>query len=302
MSATSTIEWTDATWNPVTGCTKVSPGCAHCYAETFAERWRGVPGHHFEKGFDLVLRPDKLDLPLHWTKPRRIFVTSMGDLFHKDVPEEFIRAVFGVMAQARQHTFQLLTKRPERMREVLTRWQKHGLTLREGCGVVLPNVWLGTSVENQATAIERIPLLIKTPAAIRFLSCEPLLGPVSLVNLHKPSNWRASLSSNTRLEAYKHIDWMIVGGESGPGARPMQPDWARGLRSECQETGTPFFFKQWGAWAPEIVKIHLNGKPIGSGTVSYSGNGHSMMYKLGKSKSGRVLDGRTWDEFPKAAL
>ncbi|MCC5574545.1 phage Gp37/Gp68 family protein [Microtetraspora sp. AC03309] len=248
MSDRSTIEWTDATWNPITGCEKVSPGCDHCYAETFAERWRGTPGHYFENGFDVQLRPDKLDQPLRWKKPRKVFVNSMSDLFHKDVPSDYIAQVFAVMSLAPQHTFQVLTKRHARMRSLLNNqdwiadvWHQVD-TLAEGTipdhddWWPLPNVWLGVSTENQQWADIRIPALLDTPAAVRWISAEPLLGPVNL-------------GEAAPTEPYWHdrIDWVIAGGESGPGARPMHPDWVRSLRDQCQNTGVPFFMKQAGA-------------------------------------------------------
>jgi protein gp37 len=241
MSSTSTIEWTEATWNPVTGCTKVSPGCAHCYAETFAERFRGVPGHPYEQGFDLKLWPERLQLPLQWKRPRTIFVNSMSDLFHADVPDEFIIEVFAVMARADWHTFQVLTKRPERAASMSNHlsWA--------------PNIWMGTSVENQRFTT-RIAHLRRTSARVKFLSCEPLLGPL-----------RLKLSG---------IDWVIVGGESGPGARPMRADWARDIRSQCEATGVAFFFKQWGAH-------------------------NELGVRVGKGRAGRTLDGRTWDAMPR---
>jgi protein gp37 len=243
MSSTSTIEWTEATWNPVTGCTKVSPGCAHCYAETFAERFRGVPGHPYEQGFDLKLWPERLQLPLQWKRPRTIFVNSMSDLFHVDVPDEFIIKVFAVMARADWHTFQVLTKRPERAASMSNqlRWT--------------PNIWMGTSVENQRFTT-RIAHLRRTSARVKFLSCEPLLGSL-----------RLKLSG---------IDWVIVGGESGPGARPMRADWARAIRAQCEAAGVAFFFKQWGAH-------------------------NELGVRVGKSRAGRVLDGRTWDAMPTSA-
>jgi protein gp37 len=236
----STIEWTEATWNPVTGCTKVSPGCAHCYAEAFAERFRDVPGHPYEQGFDLRLWPERLTLPLRWKTPRLIFVNSMSDLFHEDVPDEFIHAVFMTMVSAERHTFQVLTKRPERAAQlnVSLPWPK--------------NVWMGTSIENQRFAT-RIEHLRATSAAIRFLSCEPLLGPLRL--------------------DLRGIDWVIVGGESGSRARPMRADWARDIRDQCKASGTAFFFKQWGAH-------------------------NELGLRVGKHRSGRDLDGRTWDELP----
>ncbi|MBI2764572.1 MAG: phage Gp37/Gp68 family protein [Chloroflexi bacterium] len=215
MSDGSSIEWTQATWNPVTGCTRVSPGCAHCYAETFAERFRGVPGHPYENGFDLQLRPERLDLPLAWKRRRLIFVNSMSDLFHPGVSGDYIGKVFETMRRASWHEFQLLTKRPERAAE-----------LAPLLGAWPANAWMGTSVENQRWT-ERIDALRAIPATTRFLSCEPLLGPLQL-NL-------------------TGIHWVIVGGESGPRSRPMKPEWAEGIKDQCLSAGVPFFFKQWGA-------------------------------------------------------
>jgi protein gp37 len=290
MSDNSAIEWTDATWNPVSGCTKVSPGCDHCYAETFAERWRGTPGHYFENGFDVTLRPDKLDQPLRWRKPRRVFVNSMSDLFHEAVPDEFIAKVWAVMAASPQHTYQVLTKRHGRMRSLLNS-EKFGELLAAELAALwevdrvaplrgpLPNVWLGVSVEDQKRADLRIPALLDTPAAVRFLSCEPLLGPVRLPFIDEVDGCTCGgygepyyvHERGCGLEpgpAYGGLHWVIVGGESGPGARPMHPDWARQLRDQCTDAGVPYFFKQWGG--------------------------------RNKKAAGRVLDGRTWDEFPQA--
>lgn len=238
MSDGSSIEWTEATWNPVTGCTKVSPGCAHCYAETFAERFRGVPGHPYEKGFDLQLRPERLKLPLTWSRPRRIFVNSMSDLFHPEVPDGFIAATFATMREANWHAFQLLTKRPERAAE-----------LAPELGPWPANVWMGTSVENQRWTT-RIDDLRKVPAALRFLSCEPLLGPLEL-NL-------------------ADIHWVIVGGESGPRSRRMKPEWADAIRAQCERAGVAFFFKQWGAF-------NCDGRRVGKG-------------KAGRELAGRTWD------------
>ncbi|SRR6266540_4278413 len=267
MSDKTAIEWTDATWNPTTGCTQVSPGCDHCYALTMSERFRGVPGHYFENGFDVQLRPDKLDQPLRWKRPRRIFVNSMSDLFHDDIPELYIASVFGIMAEAKQHTFQLLTKRHGRMRSMLRRW------VHEDGMVMPPNVWIGVSVENQQWADIRIPALLDTPAAVRFLSMEPLLGPVEL-----DENWlHGDPECQCDDPAGCHtIDWVIVGGESGRGARPMRADWARSLRDDCQNADVAFHFKQWGAHGPDAVRRD-------------------------KHANGRELDGRTWDEFPEVA-
>ena len=243
MAEYSKIEWTETTWNPVTGCTKVSPGCAHCYAETFAERFRGVPGHPYEQGFDLKLWPDRLGLPLKWRRPRLVFVNSMSDLFHEDVPDAFIAEVFDVMQLANQHTYQLLTKRPARAREMASQlsWPS--------------NVWMGVSVENQRWT-SRINDLRHLPAAVKFLSCEPLLGPLKL--------------------DFGGIDWVIVGGESGPRARPMRADWARAVRDQCVAAGVPFFFKQWGAHNEQGVRV-------------------------GKKRAGRTLGGRVWSELPKGS-
>ncbi len=214
MAATSSIEWTEATWNPVTGCDKISPGCAHCYAMTFAERFRGVAGHPYEHGFDLMLRPERLELPLTWKRPKMIFVNSMSDLFHESVPIDYIRRVFEAMHQAHWHQFQVLTKRSERLRDLapFLPWPN--------------NVWMGVSVENQRWT-SRIDDLREVPAAVRFLSVEPLLGPLQL--------------------DLRGIHWVIVGGESGPHSRPMRIDWAQAVRDQCVGAGVPFFFKQWGA-------------------------------------------------------
>jgi protein gp37 len=257
VSDGSRIEWTEATWNPVTGCTKVSPGCDHCYAETFAERWRGVPGHHFERGFDVTLRPERLEQPLRWLRPRRVFVNSMSDLFHEDVPDGLIGSVFDVMAKTPRHTYQILTKRHGRMRSLLGKWADDGWMWRRydglWCGPVkgpLPNVWLGVSAEDQKWADIRIPALLATPAAVRFVSAEPLLGPVTLF----PGRWLPPLGGGPRVSLLRpwenpgpSLDWVIAGGESGPGARRMAGDWARGLVAECTGTGTPVFVKQLGS-------------------------------------------------------
>lgn len=234
MSDKSEIEWTDATWNPVTGCTQVSPGCDHCYALTFAERFRGVAGHPYEQGFDLKLWPERLEMPLQWKKPRRIFVNSMSDLFHKDVPDEYIRRVFEVMVTADWHIFQVLTKRSPRLAQLgpTLPWQ--------------PHIWAGVSIESDQY-VWRADQLRKVPADIRFISAEPLLGPLDYLNLDG-------------------IDWLITGGESGHGHRPCDPEWVRHLRDCCNAQHVAFFHKQWGGRTPKA--------------------------------GGRLLDGRTWDEFP----
>jgi protein gp37 len=234
MAQLSSIEWTDATWNPVTGCSKISPGCKHCYAERMAKRLQSMGQPRYRDGFKLTLQPDVVEQPLAWKKPRFVFVNSMSDLFHDEVPLSYLKRVFQVMAEARWHIFQVLTKRSERLAEIADR-------------LVWPsNVWMGVSVESEDYTY-RIDDLSGIPAALKFLSVEPLLGPIKRLSL-------------------RNIDWVIVGGESGPHARPIDPNWVRSIRDDCVTEGVPFFFKQWG------------------GTR--------------KSTTGRVLDGRTWDELP----
>jgi protein gp37 len=242
MADKSAIEWTDATWNPVTGCTKISPGCDHCYAERFAERFRGTTNHPFETGFDLTLRPERIRQPLVWRTPRMIFVNSMSDLFHKKIPSEFVDRVFDTMEEASWHTFQVLTKRSSLMRDYLAR--------RYSQRRAPDHIWLGVSVEDGSKA-SRIRHLRDAPAAVRFLSVEPLVGRLGPVDL-------------------SGIDWVIVGGESGPRARPMHLEWAREVRDQCLRAGVPFFFKQWGG--------------------------------LRAKSGGRALDGRHWSEFPTIAV
>lgn len=239
MSLNSHIEWTDATWNPVRGCTKISPGCKHCYAETFAERFRGVKGHPYEQGFDLRLVPEKLTEPLLWRSPKLVFVNSMSDLFHEGVPDEYIEMVCRVMATANWHTFQVLTKRSERLRDLLRG--------RLRFAAEQDHIWWGVSVEDRKYGLPRITHLQAAPARVRFLSIEPLLEKLG----------RFDLSG---------ISWAIVGGESGPGARPMDEEWVISLRDQCAASRVPFFFKQWGG--------------------------------VRKAKNGRLLQGRTYDEYP----
>ena len=224
MTGRSKIEWTGRTWNPVTGCAKISPGCDHCYAERFAERFRGVPGHPYEVGFDVTLRPERLDHPARWRKPQTVFVNSMSDLFHREVPDDYVRRVFDTMAATPRHTFQVLTKRSGRMRRFMRREYGNG---RPPPG----NVWMGTSVEDGTHQV-RARHLAETPAEIRFLSIEPLIGRLTRLDL-------------------KGIDWVIVGGESGPGARLMKRIWVVEIRDWCAEQGVPFFFKQWGGRWPK---------------------------------------------------
>lgn len=220
----SKIEWTEKTWNPVTGCTKISAGCKNCYAETFAERWRGTKGHPYEQGFDLKLWPERLQIPLRRKKPTMYFVNSMSDLFHEDIPDEFIAQVFDVMHQTPRHTYQILTKRPQIMFDFIKNMQQS-----EGWGMIPSHIWLGVSVENQMESLKRIGFLLGIAADRKFVSLEPLLEPVRILN-----DW------------VKMLDWAIVGGESGPGCRPMEIEWARYLRDQCKKAGTAFFMKQLG--------------------------------------------------------
>src|SRR4051794_2471997 len=233
MSQHSEIEWTGATWNPVRGCTKITPGCAHCYAETFAERFRGVPGHPYEQGFDLRLVPEKLAEPLRWKTPKMIFVNSMSDLFHKDVPDHYVLSVARVMQAANWHTYQVLTKRSERLRDMLQ--------TNLAAAVAEPHIWWGVSVENRKHGLPRIDHLRAAPARVRFLSIEPLLEDLGEINL-------------------EGIHWVIVGGESGAGARPMQKEWVLSLRDQCERAQVPFFFKQWGGVRKSAAGRELDGK------------------------------------------
>lgn len=249
MPGDSAIQWTEKTWNPVTGCTKVSPGCAHCYAETFAERFRATPGHPYEQGFDLRLWPERLDVPLRWTKPAVIFVNSMSDLFHEEIPDEYIQRVFDVMAAASHHTFQVLTKRPDRMRDLRRAWHEN----HPACDP-LPNVWLGTTIENRRF-VGRADALRDTPAAVRFISAEPLLGPLiypAAERSMEDGSYEPCWTDDYRGPELDLTDigWLIIGGESGPGARRFDESWARDLIITCRDAGTLPFVKQMGAvWA-----------------------------------------------------
>lgn len=270
------IEWATDVWNPVTGCTKVSAGCKHCYAEMIAKRF------WVERGFaDVRMHPERLEDPLHWRKPRRVFVNSMSDLFHPDVPGAFAYRIWEIMRVTPQHTYMILTKRPDRMLNLM-----HD---------TLPNVWLGVSVEDQEKANERIPLLLRTPAAVRFVSCEPLLGGVVL------PMFLYDISKNVEIG---HLDWVICGGESGPGARPMHPDWARSLRDQCQAAGLPFFFKQWGEWLPRSqISMDMQGdlamrESFGESFHYRAFDNGEQSIRIGKKSAGRLLDGHEWNEYP----
>jgi protein gp37 len=306
MGKTS-IEWTDASWNPVTGCREISPGCANCYAARLAAtRLKNTPAY---KGLAVLnsktvvteqsarwtgkirLLPDRLDEPAHWRKPRRIFVCDMADLFHGGVSKDFIARVWGQMASCQRHTFQVLTKRPDRLRQILSDakswegWITHngkppvgyggnGVIMGNANRWPLPNVWVGTSVENQHFADLRIPELLRTPAAVRFISAEPLLGPINLL--------RGGLGT--------WLHWVIAGGESGHTARPMSAEWVRSLRDQCQSAHVPFFFKQWGEYLPSLQE---RTEPA---DITIMDLGPPR--KVGKRKAGRLLDGKEWSEFP----
>ncbi len=380
MADKTGIEWTDASWNPIVGCSIVSPGCTNCYAMKQAYRIEKMSEGAGRKSHyagttrqskagavwtgKVNLAPDHIiTQPLRWKRPRKIFVNSMGDLFHEDVSDDWIDRIFAVMALCPQHTFQILTKRADRMRDYMKALgnidgfkrleicaRDMGYTFMfEGLPLVpfpIPNVWLGVSVEDQKRADERIPSLLSTPAAVRFLSCEPLLGPVDLGKWLPGCNecqmtcgWRSGATDypeeekcNYCSKRYKSdspeefcakcgkqdlsficpkcdsdvvnshpetecIDWIIVGGESGPGARPMNPDWARRLRDQCQAAHVPFFFKQWGEWHGELGSGNYRPPLEGNRAIHSFGDGY-IGRKVGKKAAGRILDGRTWDEMP----
>jgi len=253
MAATK-IEWCDFAWNPVTGCTPVSEGCRNCYARRMAYRLRGRCGYPEDEPFAVTLHPDRLDEPLRWRKPKRVFVCSMGDLFHEDVPPAFIDQILDVVSACPQHTFMVLTKRPQNIARKLYEVTEETPIRELGGGDYFPNLWLGATAENQEAAEERIPPLLRIPAAIHFVSCEPLLGPVDLQRIPLAEGYgylwanpldgiHPKLTSNGK--RCPGLDWVIVGGETGPGARPMRPEWARAIRDQCLEAGVPFFFKQW---------------------------------------------------------
>lgn len=376
MSSTNTnIEWTDATWNPIRGCSRVSEGCRNCYAETAAkwinrlERGRGVP--EGEGAYDgllaaggqwngqIKLVPDALDQPFSWKKPRRIFVNSMSDLFHENVPEKFIDRVFAVMALANRHVFQILTKRPQRMQEYLNNFtfermiescmdsEGHSQIPRYTMQKImhlfgkfpnstlypneplrnhwpLPNVWLGVSVEDQKTADARIPVLLQVPAAIRWVSAEPLLGPLNLTELTLPSSYNITPTTPAKInclslddddryyQSPSKLDWVVVGGESGKDARPMHPDWVREIRDQCESAGVAFLFKQWGEWVPRgptswgypvvdgVPRIRLTDAGDDGSALGAEGGNDCWMNRAGKRAAGRLLDGVLHDQYPGA--
>lgn len=340
--AETRIEWADSVWNPVTGCSKASEGCRNCYAGRMAKRLAGRCGYPADDPFAVTLHPERLEEPLHWRTPRRVFVNSMGDLFHPDVPDEYILRVFAVMELTKHHTFLILAKRPKRMQELLTwdcfreevwaardrllddghapgwlherftywdQYDEHdaGVLVRTmfsyepGPAIPFPNIWFGVSAENQAMADERIPVLLQTPAAVRFVSCEPLLGAVYLAHFLGATGNVAGL------------DWVIAGGETGPGARPMHPDWARSLRDQCQAAGVPFFFKSRGEHLPvydrdddpdwrqctEVERETPHGRWLNlAGGYGFHGQRVVRVVRIGKRHTGRRLDGREWNQMP----
>jgi protein gp37 len=317
MGKTS-IEWTDASWNPIVGCTEISPGCANCYAARLAStRLRNTPqykglaaklkseiqfpavhAHGIPEGTiqprwtgEVRLLLERLQEPLRWRKPRRIFVCDMGDLFHESVDAEAIGLVVQTIAKCPQHTFQILTKRAARMKEIFSGYTEYTTFFR---GKPLPNVWLGVSVENQHFADERIPLLLETPAAVRWISAEPLLGGVKLPD-----------AQSREIHRWPQLDWVVCGGESGANARPMHPDWARSLRDQCKAAGVPFFFKQWGEWLHVNQMEHVFSKSELDSMSMHTrcreaGNG-DLYFKVGKKRAGRQLDGSDWNQFPQVA-
>lgn len=335
MADKTGIEWTDSTWNPVTGCAKVSQGCKNCYALRDWPRMSANPNtvYYGREFTDVRCHRERLEQPIRWKKPRMIFANSMSDLFHESVPDEFIDSVFAVMAIAEQHTFQVLTKRPERMLRYMSTLHSRSQEIAQAAMYVLngkhwtdgdsmwdcvahrieagslPNVWLGVSVEDQATADERIPLLLQTPAAVRWISAEPLLGPVDLDRVwldYEGDTW---------------LDWVVAGGESGQKARPMHPDWVRLMRDQCAAAGVPFLFKQWGEWAPRSSCYHTltNGMAAadvdpgatqwpcirltpggknGRDLANVSGGDDCYMQKVGKKLAGRLFMGQQHDGYP----
>lgn len=323
----SKIEWTDRVWNPVTGCTKISEGCLNCYAERMSKRFAGTWGLPEDDYFGIRIHQERLEDPLRWKKPSRIFVCSMADIFHEDIPDNFIRRVFQIIEQCcprdwdgkkwlpkPRHTFLILTKRPERMKKFIENYMDDRLVYAkkfddcptpemrnspaaiaawQDAKMLSPHIWLGVTAENQQRADERIPTLLQIPAAVRFVSVEPMLGPVDLDQYlpvivgHNRYHWERG-----------DLDWVICGGESGPGARPMNPDWVRRLRDQCVYGGIPFFFKQWGEYCyPEQMKRDTYRETDSAHNLAGHGE-YNKPWRVGKKKAGRELDGRTWDEYP----
>lgn len=327
MSNTTKIEWCDRTWNVITGCTPISEGCQNCYAKRMSNRLKGRCGYDADNPFKVTLHQDRLDQPLRWKKPRKIFVCSMGDLFHKDVPFDQISQVFDVMCSWRWptkeaecsgdaslledpgHTFMVLTKRPERIPEWLS-WLGHYWTGDSPVNINLEaeghfgkHIWFGVTAENQARADERIPILLQIPAAVRFVSVEPMLGPVDLNHLQPNREVEIDCLNGTHgitrphVGANNKLTWVICGGETGPGARPLHPDWVRSLRDQCQAAGVPFFFKSWGDWCTASqCEVWDPCKHAVPGPMPFGD--YQDVHRVGKKAAGRLLDGREWNEYP----
>jgi len=288
--AETSIEWATASWNPVTGCTKISEGCQNCYAERMSKRLAGRYGYPKDEPFKVTNQPDRLHQPGDWKKPKRIFVCSMSDIFHDDVEWNWLFSIFQIAGMLPRHQFLFLTKRPERAEQLLNGDLGYHLQRQDWCDTwPIPNILIGTTAENQKRADERIPILLQIPAAARFVSVEPMLGPVDI-------DWSLGRIESTKLPS---IDWVICGGESGPGARPMHPEWAASLAWQCIKANVPFFFKQWGEWEqcknPKYEQSNTFGLlPDGS----YRFDQNYRMKKVGKKKAGRMLSGETWDQYP----
>jgi protein gp37 len=339
------ISWTDYSFNPVTGCTPISEGCRHCYAQSIAKRFAGTLS--WPNGFNVTLHPERLVQPLRWKTPRRVFLCSAGDLFHEAVPFEFVTKVWAVMLLSSDHTFQVLTKRPDRMLEFLRQPRLYDDVLREAnvfrrqrpkmanVGISNPAtmprrwIWLGVTAENQVMADQRIPLLLQVPAAVRFVSVEPMLSAMDLrpYLTRACTRWQQPLHNGEQcpecgnghgnnMGLRNRLDWVICGGETGPGARPMHPGWARSLRDQCQASGTPFFFKQRGEWAPATAEHGVIGSlmPETGGKYTWIGwdgktqnpSAHGLqdpvmaIARVGKARAGHLLDGQEWRQFPES--
>ncbi len=300
--AQTKIEWCDKSWNPVTGCSPVSEGCLNCYAKRMAYRLKGRYGYPKDDPFKVTFHPDRLNEPLHWKKPSRIFVVSMGDIFHDDVDGFWLSAIWSIIERCYWHTFLILTKRPQRWEPLIPQLPLY------------KNLWFGISCEDQKTADERIPILLQIPAAKRFVSVEPMLGPVDFGNLWLGEERKVDCGgcSSTPVRGQPYcpgheaggIDWVICGGETGPHARPVHPDWVRSLKGQCQVSGVPFFFKSWGEWLPVGEKPVSEFKPIGKDDAIerfhlWEDSNRNVSMKIGHKAAGRLLDGKIWEEIPK---
>jgi protein gp37 len=290
MSTNTRIEWADATWSPITGCTPISEGCEHCYAARMAKRLAGRFGYPKDEPFKPTFHLEKLDEPQKWKKPKRIFVCSMGDLFHETIESKYVHFILHACELNPQHIYIFPTKRPKKMLEIMSHWNPERR---------FPNWWLGVTAENQRTADERIPVLLQIPAAVRFVSVEPMLEPISF------KQWLLDVEQYDSRTPWKpEIDWVICGGETGPGARPMHPDWVRSLRDQCQVSNVPFFFKGWGDWEHESMADFTSspGAALSSRNATYHiWGGGTRSYHIGKKHSGRLLDGVEWNQFSKIA-